>query len=89
VPARSLERGRTQALARRHAQLLGDEVAARHELRDGMLDLDPPVQLEEEEVAAVEHELGRTGAAVADRGGEGDRSLAHRRPQLRIEGGGG
>ena len=33
----------------------------------GMLDLDAPVQLEEEEVAPVEHELGGARAAVADR----------------------
>ena len=54
-----------------------------------MLDLDPPVQLEEEEVAAVEDELGGARAPVRDRPGEGDRGVAHRRAQLRIEGGGG
>ncbi len=42
-----------------------------------MLDLDPAVQLEEEEVAAVEHELGRAGARVADRAPEPDRRVAH------------
>ena len=54
-----------------------------------MLDLDAPVQLEEEEVAAVEHELGRAGAPVADRARERDRRLAHRRAQLRVERGRG
>ena len=43
-----------------------------------MLDLDPSVQLEEEEVAAVEHELRRPGARVADRLREADRRVAHR-----------
>ena len=54
-----------------------------------MLDLDPSVQLEEEEVAAVEHELGRAGAHVADRARERHRRVADRRAQLGIEGGGG
>jgi hypothetical protein len=68
----------TKSLARRHPQLLRDEVDAGHELRHGVLDLDPPVQLEEPEVAAVEHELGGAGAAVADRARERDSGLAHR-----------
>ena len=55
----------------------------------GMLDLDAAVQLEEEEVAAVEHELGGARAAVADRAGERDRGLAHRAAQLGVERGGG
>src|SRR3954471_17231056 len=50
-----------------------------------MLDLDPRVQLEEPEVAAVEDELGRAGALVADRAREGDRGVAHPRPQLGVE----
>ena len=50
-----------------------------------MLDLDPPVQLEEEEVAAVEHELRGARADVADRAGEADRGLAHPRAQLGVE----
>ena len=54
-----------------------------------MLDLDPPVQLEEVEVAPVEHELDRARAAVADRPAERDRGLAHPRAQVGIEGGGG
>ena len=54
-----------------------------------MLDLDPPVQLEEEELAAAEHELGRSGAAVADRARERDRRLAHLGAQGCVERGGG
>ena len=54
-----------------------------------MLDLDPPVQLEEVEVAPVEHELDRARAAVADRPAERDRGLAHARSQIGIEGGDG
>src|SRR3954447_2130964 len=50
-----------------------------------MLDLDPRVQLEEPEVAAVEHELGCARALVADRAREGDRGIAHSGPQLRVE----
>ena len=54
-----------------------------------MLDLDAAVQLEEEEVAPVEHELGGAGARVADRLRERDRRLAHLRPQLRVDRGRG
>src|SRR5581483_12061335 len=50
-----------------------------------MLDLDPRVELEEPEVPAVEDELRGAGALVADRAGEGDRGVAHPRPQLRVE----
>ena len=46
------------------------EVEPGHGLGDRMLDLDPPVQLEEEEVAPLDDELGRSGADVADRLGE-------------------
>ena len=50
-----------------------------------MLDLDPRVELEEPEVAAVEDELGGAGALVADRARERDRGVAHPRPQLGVE----
>src|SRR3954447_5714856 len=50
-----------------------------------MLDLDATVELEEVEVAAVEHELGGAGARVADRAGEANGRVAHRRAQRRIE----
>ena len=54
-----------------------------------MLDLDAAVQLEEVEVAPVEHELDGAGAAVADRAAERDRGLAHSRSELAVERGGG
>ena len=54
-----------------------------------MLDLDPSVQLEEVEVAAVEHELRCARADVADGAGERDRRVAHRAPQRRVERGEG
>ena len=66
-------------------QLLAHDVDAGHELRHGVLDLDPGVELEEPEVAAVEHELGGARALVADRPREGDRRVAHPRPQLGVE----
>ena len=47
-----------------------------------MLDLDARVQLEEEEVAVREHELGRAGALVPDRVREGDGGVAHAAAQL-------
>ena len=78
-----------QWLAAGDPELLLDEVDAGHELGDRVLDLDPPVQLEEPEVAPVEHELGRAGAAVADRPRERDGGLAHALAQRRIERGGG
>ena len=60
--------------------LLLDEVDARDELRHRVLDLDAAVQLEEVEVAAVDHELGRPRAPVADGAAERDRRVAHRLP---------
>src|SRR5262245_60176699 len=69
----------------RDAQLLGDEIQPGDELRDGMLDLDAAVQLEEEEVAAVEHELGGARARVADRARESHGRGAHLRTEPRVE----
>src|SRR5215208_5156425 len=54
-----------------------------------MLDLDAAVQLQEPEVASVEHELGGPRAPVADRPRESDRGLAHPLAQLWVERGGG
>src|SRR5579862_106424 len=54
-----------------------------------MLDLDARVELEEPEVTAVEHELGRAGALVADRPRERDGGVAHPLAQLGVESGGG
>ena len=62
----------------RDADLLCDEVEARHRFRDGMFHLDAPVQLEEEEVVSVEDELDRARALVPDRTAEGDRGVEHR-----------
>ena len=76
---------RGQRAAFGELELGGDEVEPGDELRDRMLDLDPAVQLQEEEVAAVEDELGRAGAAVRDRPRERDRRVAHRRAQRRVE----
>jgi hypothetical protein len=50
-----------------------------------VLDLDSPVELEEVEVAAVEHELDRAGAPVAQGLPECDRGLAHARAQFTVE----
>ncbi len=50
-----------------------------------MLDLDAGVQLEEEEVASVEHELRGAGALIADRTSERDGRVAHARAQVGIE----
>ena len=66
-------------------QLLLDEVEAGHRLGDRMLDLDPAVQLEEVELAALEDELGRARADVPDRTSEANGGLAHPRSELRVE----
>ncbi len=76
-----------ERLAGRDADLLADDVDARHELRDRVLDLEARVHLEEEEALADEQPLDRAGAAVADRarGLDGDRAdpLAQRRRDRR------
>ena len=56
-----------------------------HRLGHRMLDLDPRVQLEEEELAPGDDELGRAGAAVVDRVGEPERRLAELAPELRVD----
>ena len=82
-----LERER---LPGRDEQLLLHEVDAGDELRDGMLDLDPRVQLEEGEAAVLaEDELGRARALVAQRAGERDGGVAHLAAQRGVDGGGG
>ena len=75
----------TRALAVGDADLLLDEVDARDELRHRVLDLDAAVQLEEVEVAAVDHEFGRPCAAVTDGAAERDRGVAHRLPELVVD----
>ncbi len=76
-----------QPFALGDADLQGDEVDAGRALRDGMLDLQPRVHLEEVEVAVVSgEELDGAGVGVADRSGRGDRGgeqvVAHRREAL-------
>ena len=78
-----------ERLAGGDPELLADDVDAGDELGHRVLDLDAAVQLEEVEVAPVEHELDGAGAAVADRAAERDRGLAHPRSKLAVERGGG
>jgi hypothetical protein len=67
-----------QALAGREPQLRLDQVDAGHDLRDRMLDLDARIHLDEVELAVLEQELERAGAAITDfRAGRGT-TLAHR-----------
>src|SRR6202162_6095088 len=67
----------------RDADLLFDDVDARHRLRDGMLDLEPGVDLEEVELSVAEDELHRAGVDVARGRSGSDRGFAHRRAQVR------
>ena len=72
----ALARRRVQGLARGDPQLVGDEIATRHELGDRVLDLQARVHLEERELAALaEEELAGAGADIPDRTGEGQRGL--------------
>ena len=71
-----------ERLARRDPQLLLDEVEARDRLGDRVLDLQPRVDLEEEERARlVEQELDGARVPVAGRPRQPQRRLAHRRPR--------
>jgi hypothetical protein len=74
-----------QSLSGGDAQLFLDDVDSRDELRHRMFDLDPAVQLEEVEVAPVEHELDRAGAPVAERVAERHRGAVHALAQVRVE----
>ena len=76
-------------LTRGHPQLQLDDVEPCELLRDGMLDLDPPVQLEEVDVGTVNEELGRTGAPITDGLGEGNRPGSDSRGCARVETGSG
>ncbi len=69
----SNERGRPG----RDADLLSDEVDACHQLGDRVLDLQPGVHLEEEELAFRVQELDGAGVGVADRSCHRHRRLAH------------
>ena len=65
--------------------LRGDQIESGHRLRHRVLDLDPCVQLEEEELAPGDDELGGAGAAVVDCIGEPERRLAELEPERRID----
>ena len=71
------------------ADLFVDEVDAGDRLGDRMLDLEPRIHLDEEELAVLVEELDRAGARVAELGdGVGDHP-ADPRPLLRADGRGG
>ena len=74
-----------QRLARCDAELFANEIDSRDELGHRMLHLNASVQLQEPEVAAVQHELRRPRAAVADRTGEGDGGRTHPSAQVGVE----
>ena len=76
---------RLELVALGDADLRGDQIEAGHRLGHGVLDLDPRVELEEEELAPGDNELGGAGAAVVDRVRESERRLAELRPKLRID----
>jgi hypothetical protein len=96
VPVRShvvLREG--QRLTRRDPQLQLDEVEPGDELRDGVLDLQPGVHLQEVEGrllviegVAGDEELDRAGTFVADGRGGAHRGLAHPCAQPLVDGGG-
>ncbi len=70
------------------AQLVGDEVPSGHELRDGMLDLEPRVHLEERRrPAVVDEELAGAGTHVPDGRREGERRVAQPGAQGGIDAG--
>ena len=64
------------------AELLGHQIETGDSLGYGVLHLDAAVELEEEELAAVDDELDRARAPVADRPAEGDRRLEQGFSQL-------
>ena len=71
-------------------ELAAHEVDARHQLGDGVLDLDARVHLEEVPAAVGrEQELGRAGADVADRLGEPQRGGAELAAQVAPDAGRG
>ena len=66
-----------KSLALGDQQLQADQVEGGDLLGHGMLDLEPGVHLEEEELAAVVEKLDGAGSHVAHRAGRGDRGFAH------------
>src|SRR5438093_1619201 len=80
--------GEAELLPGRDPELLLDEVAPRHELGHGVLDLEPRVHLEEVEApVAVHEELHRTRIDVADGGGDAAGRLAHPAAEIGIHDG--
>ena len=79
---------RRQCFARRDADLLAHDVDARHQLRDGVLDLEPTVHLDEvERAVGPDEELERAGVAVADRAARPLDGRLHLLACRRVEGG--
>ena len=75
-------------LTGRDAQLVGDQVASRHEFRDRVLHLQTSVHLEEcRPAAVVDEEFAGAGTHVVDRTGEHQRRIAQTSPQLGIDAG--
>src|ERR1019366_5144837 len=74
-----------EVLAGRDPQLFGDKVHGVHGLRDGMLDLQPRVHLQEEELTLGVDQLHRAGVDIADRARGGDGDLTHALPGLRVD----
>ena len=74
-----------EPLPLRDPQLPLHEVDVPHGFRDWVLHLDASVQLEEEELASLEHELHRACADVADRAREAHRGFRHLCTQLGVE----
>src|SRR2546430_1416382 len=72
-------------LATGDGELQRDQIEPRRLLGHGVLHLDPPVQLEEVEVAAVEQELDRAEAPIADLLRERDRRASHSLAQLGVD----
>src|SRR6266536_3581209 len=72
-------------LATGDGELHRDQIEPRRLLGDGVLHLDPPVQLEEVEVAAVDQELDRAEAPIADLVRERDRRAAHSLAHLDVD----
>ena len=84
VLRRDVDRGVVQPVAVGQENLAPHEIDAGHHFRDGMLDLDARVHLDEEKVAAldVEQKLHRAGIAIAHGAAEPHRRVADPRPQL-------
>ena len=82
--------GEREGLAGGDPDLLLDQVDPRDHLGDGVLDLDPGVDLDEVEiVVGVDEELAGAGVDVAGLSGQPDGGLAQPRADLQREGRGG